>query len=55
MLRKIVLVLLLAALAMLVARFAFDAPVIATRVVKTADESSVPVLAPPMMYAGIRG
>lgn len=55
MLRKIVLVLLLAALAMLVARLAFDAPVIATRVVETADESSVPVLAPSMMYAGIRG
>ena len=52
MLRKIVLILLLA---MLVARLVFDAPVITTRVVKTADESSVPVLAPPMMYAGIRG
>jgi hypothetical protein len=62
MLRKIVLVLLLAALAMLVARLAYDAPVIQTRIVMTADEmsaqveeSSVPVLAPPLMYAGIRG
>jgi hypothetical protein len=62
MLRKIVLVLLLAALAMLVARLAYDAPVIQTRIVMTADEmsaqvedGSVPVLAPPLMYAGIRG
>jgi hypothetical protein len=55
MLRKIVLVLLLAALAMLVARLAYDAPVIQTRIVMMADESSVPVLAPPLMYAGIRG
>jgi hypothetical protein len=40
---------------MLVARLAHDAPVIATRIVVTADESPVPVLAPPLMYAGIRG
>ena len=62
MLRKIVLVLLLAALAVLVARLAYHAPVIATRSTMTADdtstqvaESSVPVFAPPLMYAGIRG
>ncbi len=55
MLRKIVFVLLLAALAMLVARLAYDPPVIRTRVVTTAVETSAPVLAPPLMYAGIRG
>jgi hypothetical protein len=55
MLRKIVLVLLLAALAMLVARLAYDAPVIQTRIVTTADETSAPVVAAPLMYAGVRG
>jgi hypothetical protein len=54
MLRKIVLVLLLAALAMVVARLAYDPPVIRTRVT-TAAETAAPVLAPPLMYAGIRG
>ncbi len=54
MLRKIVLVLLLAALAMLVARLAYNAPVIQTRVVLTTDVSanSDPM---PFMYAGVRG
>jgi hypothetical protein len=55
MLRKIVLVPLLAALAMLVARLAYDPPVIRTRAVTTVVETSGPVLAPPLMYAGIRG
>jgi hypothetical protein len=62
MLRKIVLVLLLAALALLVARLAYNAPVIQTRISMTAgetsaqmEESSVPVAVPPFMYAGIRG
>jgi len=55
MLRKIVLVLLLAALVMVVARLAYDPPVIRTRVVTTAAETAAPVLAPPLMYAGIRG
>jgi hypothetical protein len=52
MLRKIVFVLLLAALAMLVSRLAL---VIRTRVVTTAAETLAPVLAAPLMYAGIRG
>jgi hypothetical protein len=55
MLRKIVLVLLLAALAMLVARLAYDAPLIRTRAAMIPEESSVPVLAAPLMYAGVRG
>jgi hypothetical protein len=62
MLRKIVLVPLLAALAMLVARLAYDSPVIATRSATPVDETStrveensVPVFALPLMYAGIRG
>jgi hypothetical protein len=54
-LRKIVLVLLLAALAMFVARLACDPPVIRPRVVNTAVGTSAPFLAPPLMYAGIRG
>jgi hypothetical protein len=55
MLRKIVLVLLLAALALLIARLAYDAPVIQTRVVLTTGTSSDPIPVPPFMYAGIRG
>ena len=60
--RKIVLVLLLAALAMLAVRLAYHAPVIATRSAMAADELSIqveetsgPVFAAPLMYAGIRG
>ena len=55
MLRKIVLVLLLAALAMLVARLAYDAPVIQTRIVMGVMPNSAPIVTPPFMYAGIRG
>jgi hypothetical protein len=55
MLRKIVFVLLLAALAMLVARLAYDPPVIRPAVVTTGAETLASVLAPPLMYAGIRG
>ena len=55
MLRKIVLVLLLAALAMLMARLAYDAPVIQTRIVMGVTQNSAPILTPPFMYAGIRG
>ena len=55
MLKKIVLVLLLAALALLVARLAYNAPVIHTRVSMTADVSSKSVPIAPFMYAGIRG
>ena len=47
---KIVVVLLLTALAILAARLAYDAPVIQTRVGFTAA-----VETPVLMYAGIRG
>jgi hypothetical protein len=52
---KIVFVLLLGALAMLVARLAYNAPVIPTRIVMDVKQSSAPILTPPFMYAGIRG
>ena len=55
---KIVVVLLLTALAILAARLAYDAPVIQTHVgmlaAKTRIEAPAP-LTPPLMYAGIRG
>ncbi len=55
---KIVVVLLLTALAILLARLAYDAPVIQTRVgalmSEMQDGASAP-LTPPLMYAGIRG
>jgi hypothetical protein len=55
---KIVVVLLLTALAILLARLVYEAPVIQTRVGMLAaellDPSPAP-LAPPLMYAGIRG
>jgi hypothetical protein len=55
---KIVLVLLLTALAILLARLAYDAPVIQTRVgmlaAETRAEAPAP-LTPPLMYAGVRG
>ncbi len=52
---KIVVVLLLTALAILLARLAYDAPVIQTRVgLLTSTAASAP-LSPPLMYAGIRG
>ncbi len=56
--RKIVLILLLAALAILVARLAYDAPVIQTRVGQLVSVMRAPApqpLAPDLIYAGVRG
>jgi hypothetical protein len=50
---KIVLVLLLTALAILAARLAYDAPVIQTRVGAIFFEA--PQAPAPFMYAGVRG
>jgi hypothetical protein len=55
---KIVVVLLLTALAILLGRLSYDAPVIQTRVGALASDlqGGVPApLAPPLMYAGVRG
>jgi hypothetical protein len=55
---KIVLVLLLTALAILLARLAYDAPVIQTRVGELVSQMRADApqpLAPPLMYAGVRG
>ena len=52
---KIVVVLLLTALAILLARLAYDAPVIQTRVGEVLGTAAPAPLAPPLMYAGIRG
>jgi hypothetical protein len=55
---KIVLVLLLTALVILLARLAYDAPVIQTRVgaLVSQAQGGVPApLAPALMYAGVRG
>jgi hypothetical protein len=54
---KIVLVLLLTALAILVARLVYDAPVVQTRVGAAMEifGGAPAPLAPPLMYAGIRG
>ena len=52
---KIVVVLLLAALAILMARLAYDAPVIQTRVGALIGTMAPAPVAPPLMYAGIRG
>jgi hypothetical protein len=52
---KIVLVLLIAALAVLAAQLAYDAPVIQTRVGEALGITAPAPLAPPLMYAGIRG
>jgi hypothetical protein len=52
---KIVLVLLLAALAILMARLAYDAPVIQTRVGEILGISAPAPVMPPLMYAGVRG
>ena len=54
MLRKIVLFLLLAALALLAARLAYDAPVI-PRVVIEVKRDSAPIITQPFIYGGIRG
>ena len=53
--RKIVVVLLLTALAILGARLAYDAPVIQTRVGEVLGTAAPAPLTPPLMYAGIRG
>lgn len=52
---KIVVVLLLAALAMLVVRLAYDAPVIQTRVGAILGTTAQAPVMPPLMYAGVRG
>jgi hypothetical protein len=55
---KIVVVLLLTALAILAALLAYDAPVIQTRVGMLGAETQVGALVPltpPLMYAGVRG
>ena len=52
---KIVLVLLLTALAVLAARLAYDAPVIQTRVGAILGASAPAPVMPPLMYAGVRG
>ncbi len=52
---KIVVVLLLAALAILMARVAYEAPVIQTRVGEILGISAPATAMPPLMYAGVRG
>jgi hypothetical protein len=52
---KIVMVLLIAALAILMARLVYDAPVVQTRVVELIGLSAPAPFAPPLMYAGVRG
>ena len=52
---KIVVVLLLTALAILIARLAYDAPVIQTRVGTLTVTAGQAPLTPPLMYAGVRG
>ena len=53
--RKIVVVLLLTVLALLLARLAYEAPMVQTRVGKVLGIAAPAPLAPPLMYAGIRG
>jgi hypothetical protein len=52
---KIEAVLVLTALAILMARLAYDPPHIDTRLGATTIGSHAPVLTPPLMYAGVRG
>ena len=54
---KIVVILLLTALAILMARlvYDYDAPVIQTRVGELIGTTAPAPVAPPLMYAGIRG
>ena len=52
---KIVVILLLTALAILMARLVYDAPVIQTRVGELIGTTAPAPDAPPLMYAGIRG
>ena len=52
---KIVMVLLIAALAILMARLVYDAPVVQTRVGEAIGITAPAPVAPPLMYAGVRG
>jgi hypothetical protein len=52
---KIAVVLLLTALAILMARLAYDAPAIQTRIGALISAPAPAPLAPPLMYAGVRG
>ena len=52
---KIVMVLLIAALAILLARLVYDAPVVKTRVGEAIGITAPAPIMPPLMYAGVRG
>ena len=52
---KMVVVLLLVALAILLARLAYEAPAIHTRVGAAIETQAPALLTPPLMYAGVRG
>jgi len=52
---KIVMVLLLTALAILLARLAYEAPMVQSRVGQAIGTAAPAPLTPPLMYAGIRG
>ncbi len=52
---KIAVVLLLTALAILMARLAYDAPAIQTRIGALILAPAPALRAPPLMYAGVRG
>ena len=52
---KIVMVLLIAALAILVAGLVYDAPVVQTRVGEILGTAAQAPVMPPLMYAGVRG
>lgn len=52
---KIVVVLLLTALAILLVQLVYDAPVIQTRVGQLTGTAAPAPVMPPLMYAGIRG
>jgi hypothetical protein len=52
---KIVMVLLIAALAILMARLVYDAPVVQTRVGEAIGITAPAPVMPPLMYAGVRG
>jgi hypothetical protein len=52
---KIVMVLLIAALAILMARLVYDAPVVQTRVGEAIGITAPAAVMPPLMYAGVRG
>ena len=52
---KIVMVLLIAALAILMASLVYDAPVVQTRVGEILGIAAPAPVMPPLMYAGVRG